>query len=203
MWFIWRMSDVGRWLKRGGDAKYGVSSSLPVQAALAPALDEAQQPPPPDEQQPHNAPAASPWGPQGQGGVPTQGWHVLVAEDNALSRQVMGVVLQNMGHHASFATNGAEALAKVAAGGIDMVLMDIHMPVMDGLTSAQHIRALPGPLSSVYMVGLTADVHDDLVRRAQRAGIPVVLSKPLQKCELESVMATFAKHAEGLHPAGH
>lgn len=187
MWFIGRGSEFGRWFKsRGNFSKLALSIGLVKPVFVSPA-EQAQA-----------APAGSPTSPpQHSVAWPLAACHVLVAEDHALSRQVAGVLLQSMGHRVSFAVNGAEALASVAGGGIDLVLMDIHMPVMDGLTSAQHIRALPGPQAQVPMVALTSDFRDDLVHRAWQAGMSVVLSKPLQKCQLEAFLSTMA---EGLKP---
>ena len=119
-------------------------------------------------------------------GVP--GCHVLVVEDHAVSRKVMGLLLQSLGHRVSFAENGAVAFAQVSSRVFDLVLMDVHMPVMDGLTCARQIRALPGPYGRVPMVALTSDVRESLVEEAQRAGMQQVLSKPLQKSHLERVL---------------
>lgn len=114
-------------------------------------------------------------------------WHVLVVDDHEISRKVAGVLLQSMGHRATFAQNGVEALALATVGGYDLVLMDIHMPQMDGLTCARHIRALPEPQALVPMVALTADLNDGVVKQSQLAGMKHVLSKPLQK----SLLAAF------------
>ncbi len=182
-----RVSDVGRWFKSRGELRKAALPGWLVEPVGKPGAEQAPAGP--------VVPASAP--PQTSAVLPSAVWHVLVAEDHGLSRQVAGVLLQSMGHRVSFAVNGAEALASVAGGGIDLVLMDIHMPVMDGLTSAQHIRALPGPQAQVPMVALTSDFRDDLVHRARQAGMSVVLSKPLQKCQLEAFLSTMA---EGLKP---
>ena len=70
----------------------------------------------------------------------------------------------------------------------DMVLMDMQMPVMDGLSSARHIRALPGVRGQVPIVALTADVMNDAAEQAKAAGMNAFLSKPLQKTQLQDVM---------------
>lgn len=191
MWFIGRVSDVGRWFKSRGNFR---KAALPT-GLVEPLLthDDVQAPP---------IPAAIPSDASQASVAATQAvWHVLVAEDHALSRQVVGVLLHSMGHRVSFAVNGAEALAKVAAGGIDLVLMDIHMPVMDGLICAQRIRALPGPQAQVPMVALSADIRDDMVRRTRQAGMSMVLSKPLQKRHLQAIFPAPGERLESLHPA--
>jgi len=70
----------------------------------------------------------------------------------------------------------------------DLVLMDIHMPVMDGLSSTRQIRALPGARGQVPIVALTADVMNDAAEQAMAAGMNGFLSKPLQKTLLQAVM---------------
>jgi signal transduction histidine kinase/ActR/RegA family two-component response regulator len=114
--------------------------------------------------------------------------HVLVAEDHPVNRKVVGLMLQSMGHQVSFAENGEQALEKAQHTDFDLVLMDIHMPVMDGLASARKIRLLPGPRARVPIVALTADVMNDAAEQALAAGMNSFLSKPLQKNQLQAVM---------------
>lgn len=114
--------------------------------------------------------------------------HVLVVDDQEVSRRIAGILLQSMGYRVSYAENGVQALALAKRGGFDLVLMDIHMPLMDGLTCARHIRALPTPCSLVPIVALTADLNDRFVKQAKMAGMQQVLSKPLQKSLLFPLM---------------
>ena len=113
---------------------------------------------------------------------------VLVAEDHAVNRKVVGLLLQSMGHQVSFAENGEQALELARHVDFDLVLMDIHMPVMDGMTSTRQIRALPGERARVPIVALTADVMNDAAQRAMAAGMNAFLSKPLQKKQLQAVL---------------
>jgi CheY-like chemotaxis protein len=113
---------------------------------------------------------------------------VLVAEDHPVNRKVVGLLLQSMGHRVSFAENGQQALELASQSDFDLVLMDIHMPVMDGLTSARQIRALPGPRARVPIVALTADVMNDAVQQTVAAGMNAFLAKPLQKNQLQAVL---------------
>ena len=62
------------------------------------------------------------------------------------------------------------------------------MPVMDGLSSARHIRALPGARGQVPIVALTADVMNDAKTKAMAVGMNAFLTKPLQKAQLQAVM---------------
>lgn len=113
---------------------------------------------------------------------------VLVAEDHPVNRKVVGLLLQSMGHQVSFAEDGQQALTQASQSDFDLVLMDIHMPIMDGLSSARHIRALPGERGQVPIVALTADVMNDAADQAMAAGMNAFLSKPLQKTQLQAVM---------------
>jgi signal transduction histidine kinase/ActR/RegA family two-component response regulator len=113
---------------------------------------------------------------------------ILVAEDHPVNRKVVGLLLQSMGHQVSFAENGQQALTQASESDFDLVLMDIHMPVMDGLSSTRQIRALPGARGQVPIVALTADVMNDAAEQARAAGMNAFLSKPLQKTQLQAVM---------------
>ena len=191
MWFIGRVSELGRWFKSRDDLKRAASPTCLGAPNLATGAVQVAT----------DLAVLAPDLLQETGALPPVVWHVLVAEDHGLSRQVSGVFLQSMGHRVSFAVNGAEALAKVAGGGIDLVLMDIHMPVMDGLSCARSIRALPGLPAQVPMVALTSDIRDDLVHRARQAGMSTVLSKPLQKCQLQALFSTQGELVPGMPPA--
>ena len=92
----------------------------------------------------------------------------------------------------TFAHDGVQALDKARSHHYDIVLMDIHMPEMDGLTCTQHIRALPGPQSQVPIVALTADVMNEAEARAYAAGVNAFISKPVQRDKLESALRHWA-----------
>lgn len=114
--------------------------------------------------------------------------HVLVAEDHPVNRNVVGLLLQSMGHQVSFAEDGQQALEQASQVDFDLVLMDIHMPVMDGLTSTRQIRQLGGDRAQVPIVALTADVMHDAADQAMAAGMNAFLTKPLQKAQLQAVL---------------
>ncbi len=121
--------------------------------------------------------------------APDTAWHVLVAEDHPVNRKFVGLILEKLGHHATFAENGLEAWQAASEGDYDIVLMDLHMPEMDGLEATQRIRALPGRRGQVPIVALTADVMNEARDRARDAGMNAYLSKPVQKQQLQEVMA--------------
>jgi signal transduction histidine kinase/CheY-like chemotaxis protein len=128
-------------------------------------------------------------------GLANEALRVLVAEDHPINRKVVGLLLQSMGHQVSFAEDGQQALTIASQSDFDLVLMDIHMPVMDGLSSARHIRALPGERGQVPIVALTADVMNDAQTQAVAAGMNAFLSKPLQKTQLQAVMPLKRRQA--------
>jgi CheY-like chemotaxis protein len=121
--------------------------------------------------------------------------HILVAEDHPVNRKVVGLLLQSMGHQVSFAEDGQQAITQASQADFDLVLMDIHMPVMDGLSSARHIRALSGARGQVPIVALTADVMNDAAEQAMAAGMNAFLSKPLQKNQLQAVLPRKRRQA--------
>jgi signal transduction histidine kinase/ActR/RegA family two-component response regulator/HPt (histidine-containing phosphotransfer) domain-containing protein len=110
---------------------------------------------------------------------------VLVAEDHPVNRQYMAALLENLGHSAHFTANGEEAVAAARAHRYDIVLMDLHMPVLDGVGATRAIRALPDPhLSTVPIVALTADAFAETRERCLVAGMNDFLTKPVSPQKL-------------------
>jgi signal transduction histidine kinase/CheY-like chemotaxis protein len=125
-------------------------------------------------------------------------WRVLVAEDHPINRKFIGLLLDKLGHRVDFAEDGQQALELAAAHDYDIILMDIHMPVMDGLEATRQIRRLKDRRAQVPIVALTADVVDDAAERARAVGMNGFLAKPVQRPQLEAVMA---RHIGGGSPA--
>ena len=96
--------------------------------------------------------------------------HILLAEDNELNREIAVEILNAYGFEVDTAENGAIAVEKVctaAPGQYDLVLMDVQMPVMDGYTATQRIRALKDPArAAVPIVAMTANVFEEERKRA-------------------------------------
>jgi signal transduction histidine kinase/CheY-like chemotaxis protein len=129
--------------------------------------------------------------PPQQAAAAPQTRHVLVAEDNAVNRLYIGALLERMGHSAHFVENGLEALQAVQEHRFDIVLMDVHMPVMDGIDATGAVRALGTPAAQLPIVALTADAYADTRTRCLAVGMDDVLVKPLGLPELE---ALFQRH---------
>ena len=112
-----------------------------------------------------------------------RGRHVLLVEDNELNREIAVEILHEYGFLVDTAENGAIAVDKVRsspADRYDLVLMDVQMPVMDGYTATQRIRALNDPArAAVPIVAMTANVFEEERKRAFDCGMNAFLSKPL------------------------
>ncbi|MFI4932727.1 MAG: response regulator, partial [Burkholderiales bacterium] len=119
--------------------------------------------------------------------TPARARHVLVAEDNAVNRLFLAALLDRMGHSAHFVENGLEALQAVQEHRFDIVLMDVHMPVMDGIAATEAIRQLDAQAAALPIVALTADAYADTRTRCLSAGMDDVLVKPLGLPELEAL----------------
>jgi CheY-like chemotaxis protein/anti-sigma regulatory factor (Ser/Thr protein kinase) len=119
------------------------------------------------------------------------GLHILVAEDNPVNQIVLESALTMEGATVVLADNGQVAVDLVAAdtaGAIDLVLMDLQMPVMGGLEAARHILArVPG----LPVIGQTADARSEASGRCLAAGMVTHVSKPV---DLEQLVATILRH---------
>ena len=113
---------------------------------------------------------------------------VLVTDDHPVNRQFMQALLSCLGHEVLLASNGEEAVTIVRTQPCDLVLMDVHMPVMDGLAAARAIRELPVPVSRVPIVALTADAFAESRERVRLAGMDDFLAKPVQLHDVEEVL---------------
>ena len=114
---------------------------------------------------------------------------ILVAEDHAVNQKFMALLLKRMGFDATFCENGKTALEAIVQAPYDLVLMDIHMPVMDGLTATRAIRGLPGPKAKIPVIALTADVLPEARQQAHAAGVNAFITKPVRQEELAAAIA--------------
>jgi CheY-like chemotaxis protein len=117
---------------------------------------------------------------------------VLVVEDYDDSRAFIKFLLETYGFDVLEATNGYEAVETVRQQHPDLVIMDISMPVMDGLTATREIRAQGG--ERIPIVALTAQ-SEGVQRSAFEAGIDALLSKPLELDDLEPVLNRYLSPA--------
>jgi CheY-like chemotaxis protein/HPt (histidine-containing phosphotransfer) domain-containing protein len=113
---------------------------------------------------------------------------VLVAEDNPVNQRVALMLLTRMGYRPDVAGNGAEVLEAVRARPYDLVLMDVRMPEMDGITATKRIRAELPPERQPHIVAMTANAMAEDREACRAAGMDDFLSKPIRVAELTRVL---------------
>ena len=117
------------------------------------------------------------------------GLRILMADDAAANRELVVAILGGMGVSLETVEDGAQAVEAARGGGYDLILMDVHMPVMDGLDATRAIRALDGEAGRVPIIALTANVQPEQVLRCREAGMDDHVGKPIQVAELLRVIA--------------
>jgi signal transduction histidine kinase/DNA-binding NarL/FixJ family response regulator len=118
---------------------------------------------------------------------------VLVVEDLPMNQLVIEGYLRAAGHDVVFAANGVEAVAVVESEKFDLVLMDMEMPEMDGITATRAIRASSGPMRAVPIVALTANALLEDAALCRAAGMNDFLSKPIDRSALYTMIAKWAR----------
>jgi CheY-like chemotaxis protein len=116
---------------------------------------------------------------------------ILAAEDNSINRLLLGRILEAAGHRVEFAENGIETLDHWQAGKFDLLLMDVQMPVMDGLAAAREIRKREaGNGARIPIIAVTARAMQGDRDLTLAAGMDGYISKPY---EAEDILATIQK----------
>ena len=118
--------------------------------------------------------------------------HILVADDLSANRLLMAALLQADGHTVELVEDGAEALAAAKRSRFDLILLDVQMPVMDGLAAARAIRDLPSPHGQVPIVAMSANAFTEDIAASLLAGMNEHLSKPVIRGELRECIARLA-----------
>lgn len=108
---------------------------------------------------------------------------ILLAEDNDLNVQLMTLMFQQLGFQFEVAQNGIEALGKVREGDFDVILMDVQMPLMNGLEATREIRKLKGK-DNLVIIGLSANVFEEDQKKALESGMNDYLTKPIRLAAL-------------------
>ena len=124
------------------------------------------------------------------------GLRILMADDAAPNRELVTAILGGLGLALDTVCNGAEAVEAARTGTYDLILMDVHMPVMDGLDATRAIRAISGPVGRTPIIALTANVQPEQVARCREAGMDGHVGKPIQISELLTALATVNAGAE-------
>ena len=116
---------------------------------------------------------------------------ILVADDNKINLQLIDSVLSERGARVTLAEDGKQALALAIQSAFDIILMDIHMPGMNGMDAAKHIRYGDNPNVSTPIIAITADVMSESHRLIFDAGMGEILTKPIEE---ENLVATIREH---------
>lgn len=106
---------------------------------------------------------------------------ILVADDLEPVQRIARSILEAAGHEVDTASDGAETFARVQSKPYDLVLMDIEMPIMDGIASTRAIRALDGPAGDIPILAMTVNVLPEHVRAYRAAGMNDYVVKPLKQ----------------------
>ncbi len=159
-----------------------------LRAAICP--DGAAAPAPPASPAPASAapvvpvpPAAQPEG--------TRPLRILLVEDNEINQIVAAAIVKKLGHEVTTVAGGVPAIAAVAAGAYDVVLMDMMMPDVDGLAAARAIRKLRGPQAGIYIIALTAHASLEHQRQCTAAGMNDFLTKPVARPRMEEALIRY------------
>ena len=121
-----------------------------------------------------------------------QGARILVVEDNEINQEVIALQLRSAGMLVDLASNGQFAIDMVGRAPYDLILMDMHMPVMDGLAATHAIRQMPG-LEDLPIVALTASVLEVDRERCRQAGMVDFLAKPIDPQEVWATLMKWLK----------
>jgi len=125
-----------------------------------------------------------------------RGMRVLVAEDNIINQMIMEELLKNVGIEVSLADNGLLAIEKLQKGSFDVILMDVMMPGMDGLTATKQIRA-DKQYEHLPILAMTANVEPEHVAESFAAGMNDHLTKPVNVEQLYKALCKWGKREKG------
>lgn len=187
------------------DAKFNPSTQPDVHAELLPSPAQTQATltvPPPMPTPPTPTPFIPQTAPQvtlsparqtrtdmAQQGL--SGMRVLIVDDLQTNREVLKIFLKPVGCQILTANDGKAALDILSAETVDMILMDVHMPGVDGIDAIKALRTGGGPNAAVPVIALTADASPQSNARCMGAGADVFLTKPVVAQELFSAMAVL------------
>ncbi len=127
--------------------------------------------------------------------VPQRPLRVLLAEDHKINQRLAILLLKGAHHQVEIAENGREAVAAVKKSDFDVVLMDVQMPVLDGVQATKQIRELPPPKNAIPIIALTAHAMAGAREEYLGAGMDDYLSKPLEPDALYAALARVSASA--------
>jgi signal transduction histidine kinase/ActR/RegA family two-component response regulator len=129
---------------------------------------------------------------------------ILIAEDNKVNQVVVSRMLERAGHAVAIAADGRHAVEMCSTGAFDLILMDVHMPVLDGFEATARIRAVDRSKNiRTPIIALTANAMNGDRERCLEAGMDGYISKPVGRDELLDTIARFALNSQpALSPHG-
>lgn len=125
---------------------------------------------------------------------------ILSVEDMQDNQEFITLILSSAGHSVDCAANGSEAITLHAENAYDLILMDIQMPVMDGVEATQRIRQSNRPRNNVPILAMTGNTQPERIEQLSTAGITDVIAKPFRKADLLKKVALSIMHNDGHTP---
>jgi CheY-like chemotaxis protein/anti-sigma regulatory factor (Ser/Thr protein kinase) len=122
---------------------------------------------------------------------------ILVIDDTDTNLEIIEAYLQDHGYNVDCVTSGLEAIKMLENAQYDLILMDIQMPVMDGVTATKRIRALPPPVRDIPIIAMTGNVMPQQVRSFLEAGMNDHVGKPIERAKLYSNVRRWLPKAAG------
>ena len=117
-----------------------------------------------------------------------RGVRILLVEDLPMNQELACTILRRAGHHVDIACDGIEAIAAAEENPYDLILMDIQMPRMDGVTAARKIRQLNSPARHTPIIAMTANALPEQVRAFRQAGMDDYVAKPFKQQDLHEAI---------------
>jgi signal transduction histidine kinase/CheY-like chemotaxis protein len=127
--------------------------------------------------------------------------HALVAEDHPANQELLRIILETVGIKVHVVGDGAQAVDAYRNGAFDIILMDVHMPVMDGPEATRRIRALEGQGPRTPIIAMTANVMSDQVRDYLAAGMDAHVGKPIDSRTLIETLADWIARSDATRAA--
>ena len=127
------------------------------------------------------------------------GARILLVEDVEMNQELARAMLEAAGHNVDVVADGADAVMAVQARTYDLVLMDVQMPGMDGITATKHIRELDHAARDLPIVAMTANVLPTQVAQTRQAGMDDHIRKPFKRLDLYAVVERWTSRSR--HPA--
>ena len=124
---------------------------------------------------------------------------LLVADDNATNRHVIERILRAAGHKVTLVNNGEEALDMMIEQQFDAAILDVNMPLLDGIEAAKHYRMSVVGQSAMPLIALTADATSITRSRCEAAGMAACLVKPVEPAQLLTVIDELVGVADAKH----